>query len=424
MNRERTHISNDEAKRMLDAGESIENAVIDRISVAKKKYANPITIIECTIETLDLNRCEFEQLVTIRRCKIKHLILRSAVFHDKCDFKGSRLTRCKASRAKFEGGLKCDSAELHASFFKAEFHKKVEFGWSTFHGELNLADVVIRGDLDFRYAHVKGEVKLEGAECHGRAVFSHVSIDGALKCRDTKWHDELKLNFAQIGLDADFFGSKLGASTDLSNTSVGRKLNFGNVELGDLQEFWLTGVVASSYNLGRNTVEGRIAPERVGKWQAAIREYSFLRSTFQSINQFEDEDWAYYQLRRMERKSLSWANPITAVRRFFNWLFVDLSCGYGTKPFRALGACALIMLAFAVLFFFSIGPSGSPHDYGFSAGTNNVIYALDTSITAFSGDYSGAELQGKWRIAGMIEFLMGIVYLGLFIVAFSRKVIR
>lgn len=421
---EKTLLANDEAKQFVIDGKQLECAKVERLAAAKKEFLGPVTIIDCNIDTLDLNRCIFHDTVTIRRCRIKSLLLNNAEFRKKCDFKRSKIGRLRAPGAKFLGGLKCDSTELHATFHRAEFHDRVEFGWSTFNGDVTLTDITIRGELDFRNTTVRGALLLRGATCDGRALLSDMNVEGIVNATESIWRGDIKLNNMQIGLDLNLFGSQLGGNTDLSNTTVGRMLSLANVQLGDLQEFRFTGLVAASYAMRRETVQGHIAPERSGHVRAAISEFSFLRTTFQTINRFEDEDWAYYQLKRMERRSLSWMNPIHAARRFGSWLFLDLSCGYGTKPFRALAACAAIIVMFAFLFFFSISENGSPHDYGLSQNLNNIVFALDTSITAFSGDYSNAGLQGAWRIAGMIEFLTGIVYLGLFVVAFSRKVIR
>lgn len=101
--------------------------------------------------------------------------------------------------------------------------------------------------------------------------------------------------------------------------------------------------------------------------ESAAREYGFLRTAFQDINRFEDEDWAYYV---------------------------------------------------------SFGPNVATEDYGFSPAANRWIHALDTSLIAFSGAYADVRLEGRMQWLAMCEYLVGVVFLGLFVVAFSRKVIR
>ncbi|MEM1009013.1 MAG: hypothetical protein AAGJ35_08395, partial [Myxococcota bacterium] len=139
---------------------------------------------------------------------------------------------------------------------------------------------------------------------------------------------------------------------------------------------------------------------------------------------FDSEDWAYYHFKRSERISRPRKGLLDQVLRFFNYFFLDIGCGYGTYPFRTLGVCFAMVLGFALLYLLAL-PYDPKATYGLSSlAFNKVFYALDTSLKVFSGGYSEVKTYGGFKFIVMFEYLLGVVFLGLFVVAFSRKVIR
>jgi hypothetical protein len=172
-------------------------------------------------------------------------------------------------------------------------------------------------------------------------------------------------------------------------------------------------------------VEGHIYPEADGKYSLAANEYGFLRTVFQNLSRFEDEDWAYYQFKRMLRKGKAFSyNPLSLLKRGIEYFFLDLGCGYGTKPFRTLMMSGILLLFFAFFYFLHFD-NVNPALYGVpSPIVTRALYAIDLSVTAFSGGYGDLTIQGPIRLVAMIEYLLGVVLVGLFVVAFSRKVIR
>jgi SAM-dependent methyltransferase len=49
-------------------------------------------------------------------------------------------------------------------------------------------------------------------------------------------------------------------------------------------------------------------------------------------------------------KPRSWRNPWSKLSQLGDWLLLDLGCGYGTNPARAIRAALLIILAFALIY--------------------------------------------------------------------------
>ena len=81
-----------------------------------------------------------------------------------------------------------------------------------------------------------------------------------------------------------------------------------------------------------------------------------------------------------------------------------------------------------LLYFFAFINATPPSAYAIGPKVvNQLFYAFDISLTAFSGGYGDLiclGITGVPKLLAMIEYLLGVVFIGLFVVAFSRKVIR
>ncbi len=418
-------VSNEEAKRRIDAGEPLEGVYIERITWSRHNFTGPVTLTDCIIGTLDLNRSTFPEDVYIRRCKIDTFVLSDATFAKKLDLKRSTIFKLRAHAVQFKGDMSCESAQLRATFHRSVFHGKADFGWTRFRGEAKFTEVKFLGGLEARYVSAAGDAVFDKARCVGAASLRNAVFEGELFLRETHWQGDLSLQGAQASLGVDFTNATLHGATDFRNITVGRTINLNRVATGSNQGFRFLGAVAAHVALQREVVEGHVEPEQQRQYRAAAREYGFLRTAFQNINRFEDEDWAYYQFKRMQRKSRGWGwNPLNALLRTGSYLFLDLGCGYGTRPFRTLFVCALLIVLFAAAYYAAASGAAAAQNYGFSPRVNQAIAALDQSLIAFSGGYADLKVSGPLRLVAMAEYLFGVVFIGLFVVAFSRKVIR
>ncbi|MGF1578188.1 MAG: pentapeptide repeat-containing protein [Gemmataceae bacterium] len=416
-----TTLDADQAKELLREGQAIENATIEALSWSKQTFTTPIVLTDCEIGTLTLSNCVFQEELILRRCRIKLLVLSNSTFEKKCDLKGATVFRIRGQEVTFQGGLNCGQSRVAGSFHKSQFHGKTDFGWSKIEGDATFTETQFHGELDFRNTRVTGDGIFEGAKCHGAARFDSSTFGGELKLNKTTWHDELKLARSRITLGVDLTHATLHKATDFRDMTVGRTVKLWYVELGEQQGFRFRGLVSASVSFQRQTVEGHILAEKEGDFKGAAVEYGFLRNMFQEIHRYDDEDWAYYKYKRMHRKSKTIGmNPLKAFWLGCEYLFLDMGCGYGTRPFRTLIACFLMIMVFAIGYLLGL-PGEAQEDYGLGM-FNKLVYSFDLSLQAFSGSYT--DLHGGLRLLGIAEYMLGVVFLGLFVVALSRKVIR
>lgn len=428
-NQELPTMTVEEVRKKIEAGETIQGVAIDRVSLARKKITTPVNLIECTIEHLDLNSSTFSEDVFVRRCEIKTLVISEATFEKKCDFEKTLILRGKSQRTQFKGDVSFESAKLcHTSFYQSTFFAKAEFGYTKYSGDASFEEVDFQKGASFVHADFPEKGVFRRSHFGGKLDFKSLESQGDIEFDEGKFDDEVLLNGSVFRLSVSFNKATLSNRTDFSHIQVGRALVLSGITLGERQGFVFKNADINHVVFSRDLVEGHIYPEQDGRYFESAREYAFLRTAFQHNNQFDDEDWAYYQFKRCERrgKRLSY-NPLRWVQVFLEYFFLDWGCGYGTRPFRTLGMCFVLLAAFALCYY--ISPIEVPKEtyYGFDQPQlTRIVYSFDISLMAFSGGYGDLPLtvRGMVKIISMAEYLIGVVLMGLFVVSFSRKIIR
>ena len=427
MSKPKQELSSQEAKEKIKAGEELSDFKIDRLSLTKVSIDSPIHIVDCEIGTLDLNHATVLENVTIRRCKIKMLVVSEARFEKKFDFKKSSVGRGRLQRTYFGGPSFFSEAVLaFCSFHKSTFVGPSDFSRCNFLGDATFTDVTFQDNVKFVHSLFKESGVFANAVFQEKADFKHITCRKDMDFSHSSFQGDLLLMNSVVELSLSLLKSNMSGKTDFSSISVGRTLNLLGVTVGENQGFRFINANANPIVFQRDVVEGHVWPEQGGDYLGASREYGFLRTAFEYINRFEDEDWAYYQFKRNERRGRPLSmNPVHLIQRAGNFLFLDIGCGYGTKPFRTLGVIATLVLFFAMCYFMGGMPAPAENLYGLSSpGLNKFMHSLYTSLLAFSGSLADVKLTGFLRILSMLEYMLGVLFMGLFVVAFSRKVIR
>jgi hypothetical protein len=180
-------------------------------------------------------------------------------------------------------------------------------------------------------------------------------------------------------------------------------------------------------------VQGRLQSELAGNYADARQEYGLLKASYQTLHRFDDEDWALHQFKINQRraKPRSWARPWSKLAQLCDLVFLDWGCGYGTKPNRAVITALLLMLAFALIY-----AAGIEHfeivqppirEWPAEHWANRLLFGMLTTVSVFTSGFGGDPLRQAhgWVLVPLAcEALLGTLLWGLFVVAFSRKVIR
>lgn len=421
----RAKMTPEEAQRRLIAGEPLTGISLERLVLSGRTFERPIVITDCSIRMIDLNRCTFKEDFTFRRNRVGSIVINDSVFEKKADLKKNDFRRMRAPRCTFRGDATfSNSAMASCSFFKSRFEAKTDFSRCEFREDPNFEEVHFGGFTTFWFARFSGSVSLRGARAESMLELRRIDVTDSMNFREAHLLGGVDAGEAAFGRNIDFAEATLGGFIDFHRAQVGQNLTLRGANLEDGQGFRFLGLSASRILLGRETVEGHIHHENEKKYWFASQEYAFLWSVFRQNSMFEEEDWAYYGFKRLERRGLprTW-NPLTLLWRGLTYLLLDIGCGYGTAPFRTFGVCGAIVVVFAFVYFFAI-PYPADADYQLGA-LNHAAFAFDMSVTAFSGSYADVPPAfGPHKYIGIVEYLLGVLFIGLFVVAFSRKVIR
>jgi len=396
---------------MLSRGELVENVRVVRLKL-KGAFPLPVRFRNVTLVQPVIDRATFADEVAFEACTLERpRFLRKPVFEKGLNLTASTLVRAELRGLTVRGPFRCTNVRTRGQLLVegSRFEDRVRFWDANFQSWVEFKGCEFVGEADFRSFHAEQGFVLDGCTFRSDALFR-----GATVCK--KWQ-----------ADASRFDGLL----DLSKAKLHDFVYLERIEQGENQRFAFTNALAERILVRTDQLAGRLASEGAGDHAQAMQEYGLLKRVFEGLHRYEQEDWAFYRFKVNQRrcKVRSWRQPWSKVSLFCDWLFLDHGCGYGTNPFRAVRAALIIMLVFAAIYAAGVErlyvehtPFGGPQE---ELGNRLMIGAL-TSVSAFTsgfGDIRGAA-HGWMNLPLIAESLLGTLLWGLFIVAFSRKVIR
>ncbi|MBI4615967.1 MAG: pentapeptide repeat-containing protein [Planctomycetes bacterium] len=380
-------------------------------------------------DTIDLSGLVVAEAVDLSGRKLREVRLRGTVFRSAFDLSRAKVAeKLDAKGARFEMGASFQKADLAggadfaeclfgpdaqfnetrfgryatfreaefggaARFTRAQFPKGVKFDRTTFRGDLSLNDVRAGHRFQMEKADAQGSSTITGAtfeelvsfkDCRFAGAFKSISASFAREARFEGCHFQSEAVFFQSAFDGDLkmLRPRFDGPVDFKEVSVEKSLSIRWAEYGPQGAYVLAGAHLRRLDLRRKDVEGRVRAHRDKKWTEARAEYGFLKKNFRETNEYGDEDWAYRMEKRMARHAIPLAagRPLSALQRFFDWLALDLACGYGTLPVNVFAA------------------------------------SLETSWAPGSGS--------PLAYVAALESFLGIFIVAVLVVTFSRKVIR
>lgn len=377
---------------------------------------------------------EFEQPVVFRNCALIQLEVGGATFKGELAFVGCHLDRplfTKASTCEQNFALNhCVAHKLLVS--RLTVKGKTFLGGTKYRGKFTFAECRFEQKVSLWEAEFLCWADFKGCTFAGEADFRSLHADQGFVLTKCVFEGDFLFRGATVCKKFQADGCRFDKLLDLSKAKLQDFAYLEGIEQGPDQRFAFANAVAERVLIRPDQIEGRLASECGGQHEAAMQEYGLLKKCFQSLHRFDAEDWAFYRFKVNQRKAApaTWSRPWTMWRRFFNWLFLDVGCGYGTNPARAVRMAIVIILGFALLYIIGIEEFYAEKkpfpDMEVTDTPNRVMIGLITSVSVFTSGMGGIrEIAKGWmNVPVMIESVMGTLLFGLFIVAFSRKVIR
>ncbi len=406
-------MSPDEALERIRAGRTLSNARVVGL-VFQGEFDQAIKVENVTLVRPRFSGATFRDVVGIYRSTlIRPFVGQKTVFESVLNLGGSTLRRPTFKNFTLRGTLRCDNCRFvgRLRMQNARFEQGVRFWNARFDGWVEFQDCRFDTQADFRSFHADEGVSFE--RCH--------------------FTDDFLLRGATVSKKLDFATSRFEALVDLSKAKLHDYVYLERIEQGDAQRFAVANAIADRVLVAPGQLGGRLASEQQRDYATAMQEFGLLRRNFETLNRYDDEDWAFYRFKINERRSRSqsWFRPWTKLIRACDLVFLDWGCGYGTDPFRAVRTAVVMIVLFALVYlcgihYFDIETpplASQPAD----SLVNRSLFGLMTSISVFTAGFTGEHLNTAhgWMLLPLgIEALLGTLLWGLFIVAFSRKVIR
>lgn len=281
-------------------------------------------------------------------------------------------------------------------FSGTTFSKDVPFNYATFSEDVNFRVVKFSGDVDFANATFSKDVQFNYATFSKDVQFSNVTFSGDVDFSNVTFSGDVDFSDATFSKGVDFSGdtlSKLGGRLDLEWKQIKGKLVYNGLT------------------------------------------YINLIKKFKEQEQFDDADDAYYSYRVEKRKhEKKWYNPSCLAE----FIFLDLTCGYGVRPFRTI-VWGIGVIVFFTACYYRVGaiqerrteqkePEKSTRWDRFS---DALYFSINTFTTVGYGDWYPTEeyVIKRWRFLrfrtlATIEGLLGWMLLALFLVTLGKVWIR
>lgn len=377
---------------------------------------------------------EFPLPVRMRNVRIANLETSKATFLGQVDLSACTLVRpCFGKGTNFTQGLKLEGCKLRNPRFRNVTTAGLRLDKTLCTGAFLMEGCRVEGDARMWDARFEGWLEIRYCEFLGVADFrSFRAEEGAVVTND-RFHGDALWRGCSIAKKLDLKDSRFAGLIDFSKAKLHDFAYLESIQLDEGARFAFVNAIADRILIGRPQLERRLASEHAGDHASAAQELGLLKRNFEGLHRYDDEDWAFYRFKvnRRRAKPTSWLRPWTKLARFLELAFLDYGCGYGVNPFRAIASAAVLMTAFAAIYAGGIDAFSVERppfaDQPLDSLANRVAYGLVTSISVFTAGFTGDHLTTThgWMLAPVaLEALVGTLLWGLFIVAFSRKVIR
>lgn len=369
------------------------------------------------------------------RVTFKDANFSGAVFQGNASFRGVTSQR----NANFSGGV----FQGNANFCRVTFQDP-NFNNAKFQGNANFSGAEFQGNADFNNAELQGNADFSGAKFQGNAYFHRAIFNDAnfkhaefrdayfsratfhdADFRSATFHEEVELkleNVEKLDLRDTKFLFRSYITADLKSTLFHRAF-IGNVAFVDCA--WPGDDII---------YEEKQKEEEAMTFKELETIYRDLEQNLKNHGDYTTAGKFYYRKMEMRRKGAPGKERLwPEVYRFL--------AGYGEKPMFVIGNFVLVILLAAVLFFFcgvaragtEIPPKENSDiiNYSVRSFTLNIEtlkdfgYCVYYSIVTFTTlGYGDIHPLGYSYIVASAEALSGGFLMALFVVTFSRKMMR
>lgn len=324
---------------------SLQNSTIKGISAQKSQFRGPCAISSCHFEgegnIVSLEKASFYGSVLISSTNFERAHFIDTFFKEKVEF-----TTCIFEKTGNFGKIHCE--------------KGLSLEGCVFNGTINLGDAYLKGESYFRRTEfgsdasfskllANGPISWEQIKFASLADFSGAHLEKA-EFLQTVFHSEANFQEAVFYGNISLLECTFHNRGNFSRAVFLQRVDFRETQFAQYVSF--ANTIADYIILNRKQVEHKLMAEHDKDYVLAEQEYLTFKQIFEKQRQYEDRDWAHYRAKRAARKKIhtSLFHPWRTAGKILNWLFLDLGCGYGTKPGRVVVLAFTVVAIFALLY--------------------------------------------------------------------------
>ncbi|NUM35069.1 MAG: pentapeptide repeat-containing protein [Candidatus Brocadiae bacterium] len=408
---------------LLENGFSVMNSQVAELLCQRTHFRGPFTVTDTTFNSvLNLQHCKFQGVFLISSSQFQRAHFMNSLFQNKTEF------------------LNC-TFEKSGNFGKIQVEKDLTIIGCLCYGTFHIGEAYFKGDLyirrtEFFYDASFSKLLACSIAIFEKNTFSSIADFSMAEFRHTKF---LQTKFNGV---TNFQESIFGDSVELLECEFNQRVHFNRtifLQKVDFRETKFNGMVSFANLLGDyvllncNQIRGKLLAEKEKDYAIMEQEYLTLRKIFEKNAQDDDRNWAHWNAQRAARKKtslFSW-KPWMMVSKMADYVFLDLGCGYGTKPVNVL------FLSFVMVFLFALAYTGLSFPNGFKPeqlipnGINSLITSIIAFLPAGLTYWGGIAILDFTNIADCIykvlllaENTLGMFLFLLFTMTFFRKLLR
>ncbi len=408
---------------LFENGFSIMNSQIKELNGQRTHFRGPFTITDTIFENvMNLQSCKFQGVFLISSSQFQRAHFMNSLFQNKAEF------------------LNC-TFEKSGNFGKIQVEKDLTIIGCLFYGTFHIGEAYFKGDIfirrsEFFYDASFSKLLACSIAIFEKNTFSSIADFSMAEFRHTKF---IQVKFNGV---TNFQESIFGDSVELLECEFNQRVHFNRtifLQKVDFRETKFQGTVSFANLLGDyvllncNQIRGKLLAEKEKDYSIMEQEYLTLRNIFEKNAKDDDRNWAHWNAQRAARKKsgfFSW-NPWRMLSSAADCIFLDLGCGYGTKPVNVLFLSFVIVLLFGFIYMGFSFPDAVKGDLSLQ----KLINPFFTSLVAFLP--AGLTYWGDiatLNIANLTECIYKLLLLGentlgmflflLFTMTFFRKLLR
>ena len=454
-----------EILRMIERGEDVK--------IEKRVIKGDLDLSELALEKVHVERDQVEINMDVdeyAKCVNSSIKIKNCVIEGSVNFSG----------AIFQNVVRFDDVTFHGNveFKGSKFYKEISFLFTQFNGRANFdyADsyhrfvfisVNFSGIARFSSAHFEGVAQFTGATFGDNAIFIGSQFHADAIFGSSQFKAYAHFGSAQFERDANFSNVIFGKYLDFTAAKFKKNLNLNGSKIADMKLHTKLNsdskIILNGSNFARLFVRWSWIKDQISYDEAV---YLALVKNFETLGLSEDADDCYFQYRKISQHKKNWYVKEKRRLHRFNWLKLYdhvawRFCGYGVRPSFTLAWVFGLVFGFGILYssmdkliiktiildFIKIRTltkilficNVSKFDYfdsyltsvldqTYNALIKNIYYIGDSlylSAMIFTGQ-TPIDVQpvGGWKYAVMSESVLGYLFLALFIVVLTKKLIR